>query len=384
MDTYICPICGNSDQRSIGYRKGKPYCRKCLTFRGEEAKEYKSFPKKISFSLAYELSDEQKELSAQLVENYKAGINSLVYAVCGSGKTEIVLGAINYALQCGEKVGFAIPRRDVVIELSERIGGIFNKNTVTCVYGGHTDNLYADIVMLTSHQLYRYNNYFDLLIMDEIDAFPFNGNEVLESFFEKSCRKNYILMSATPSEQIKKKFTQDGFAVLELFTRFHNSPLPVPEIVCKPKGILLIKLIEYLKEFLGNKKSVFVFAPTIEICEEIFNFLSLVIKGGNYVHSKRENRGKIISEFRDGKYRYLVTTAVLERGVTVKGLQVIIYLANHNVYSKGTLIQISGRAGRKKEDPKGRVIYLANEKTKEMQESITEIERANKNLQSLF
>ena len=384
METYTCPICGNSDKKSIGYRKGKPYCRRCLSFRGEEAKEYPTYPQKISFSLGYELSDEQKLLSKQLIENYKNGTNSLVYAVCGSGKTEIVLGVIKYALQCGDKVGFAIPRRDVVIELSDRISGIFNKNTITCVYGGHVDNLYADIVMLTSHQLYRYTNYFDLLIMDEIDAFPFNGNDVLEAFFEKSCKKNYILMSATPSGKIKKKFSEEGFSILELFTRFHNNPLPVPKIICGPTAILIVKLIKYAKGFVKANKPLFIFAPTIEICEEIFKILSLVIPRGNYVHSKCHDREQIISDFREGKYIYLVTTAVLERGVTVKDLQVIIYKANHGVYSSGTLIQISGRVGRKKEAPTGEVIYLANEKTIEMEDSINEIRRANKNLQGLF
>ena len=46
-----------------------------------------SYPKKAPIHLSYELSPEQKELSDKLVENYKEGIDSLVYAVCGSQKT---------------------------------------------------------------------------------------------------------------------------------------------------------------------------------------------------------------------------------------------------------------------------------------------------------
>ena len=34
---YSCPICGNTDIHSIGFLNGKPYCRKCITFKGEEA-----------------------------------------------------------------------------------------------------------------------------------------------------------------------------------------------------------------------------------------------------------------------------------------------------------------------------------------------------------
>lgn len=66
---------------------GKPYCRRCISFRGEEAEHKPSYPKKAPIHLEYELSTEQKELSDKLVENYKKGIDSLVYAVCGSPKT---------------------------------------------------------------------------------------------------------------------------------------------------------------------------------------------------------------------------------------------------------------------------------------------------------
>lgn len=46
-----------------------------------------SYPKKASIFLSYELSSGQKKLSDKLVENYKKGIDSLVYAVYGSPKT---------------------------------------------------------------------------------------------------------------------------------------------------------------------------------------------------------------------------------------------------------------------------------------------------------
>ena len=39
MNTYVCPVCGNADTRAIGFLNNKPYCRKCLTFKGQEAKK---------------------------------------------------------------------------------------------------------------------------------------------------------------------------------------------------------------------------------------------------------------------------------------------------------------------------------------------------------
>lgn len=87
MNDYICPFCGNTDQSSIGVFNGKPYCRLCISFRGEEASNPISIPKPATTTLSYELSYEQKVLSWKLVENYKNGIDTLVYAVCGSPKT---------------------------------------------------------------------------------------------------------------------------------------------------------------------------------------------------------------------------------------------------------------------------------------------------------
>ena len=87
MESYKCPICGNTDPYSIGVLNGRQYCRRCISFRGEEAKSLVSNPKVSSIFLGYDLSEEQKDLSQRLVDNYIHGIDSLVYAVCGSPKT---------------------------------------------------------------------------------------------------------------------------------------------------------------------------------------------------------------------------------------------------------------------------------------------------------
>ena len=36
-NNYVCPVCGNSDPFYIGYKNGKPYCRKCISIKGKEA-----------------------------------------------------------------------------------------------------------------------------------------------------------------------------------------------------------------------------------------------------------------------------------------------------------------------------------------------------------
>ena len=65
------------------------------------------------------------------------------------------------------KVGIAIPRKDVVVELSERIEKDFNAKVVS-VYGGHHEDLEGDIVVFTTHQSFRYIGYFDVLIIEKL------------------------------------------------------------------------------------------------------------------------------------------------------------------------------------------------------------------------
>lgn len=385
METkFVCPVCGNDNESMIGYLNGKPYCRKCIKFQGEEAPNSFKIPAKARYKLNYSLSNDQLRLSNSLIENYKKGINTLVHAVCGSGKTEIVLEVIKYAVECGDRVGFAVPRRDVVIELYDRFHEIFKFNKVVMVYGGHTERLEGDLVCLTTHQLYRYKDYFDLLILDEVDAFPFKGSDILETFFNKSIKGKYIMMSATPDEELLNKFSREGMCILELFSRFHEHPLPVPEI--KKSNILGIFLIlkNELKRFLNKGKQVFVFAPTIDECESVFFYLKLFFKNGAFVHSKNPNRSQIISDFKSKKYQFLVTTAVLERGVTVKDLQVIVFKADHSIYNRYSLVQIAGRVGRKADAPEGEVIFIVQDININVREAREDIITANKNLQNLF
>ena len=243
MNVYVCPICNNSDPTYIGFRNNHPYCRKCLTFKGKEENDSFREPKQVNLNLNYRLSKEQKALSKQLIDNFKNGVDSLVKAVCGSGKTEICFGIISYCIRHGLTVGFAVPRTNVCIELHARFSRVFHNNKVIAVYGGHHNVLKGDLIALTTHQLFRYKSYFDLLILDEIDAFPFKGDDVLEAMFINSVRGNFVLMSATPDNQIVSNIKKEGGEVLELYSRFHKHPLPVPNVISGNIIYLNYKLI---------------------------------------------------------------------------------------------------------------------------------------------
>ena len=383
MNHFVCPICGNEDARYIAYRRDIPYCRKCISFQGEIA-NINYLVDEDEASLNYELSEEQKNISAQFLNSFKEGKNTLIHAVCGAGKTEIVYEAISYALKNHMHVGFATPRKDVVIELLPRFKEAFKSAKIVALYGGHTYELHGDIILLTTHQLFRYHQYFDLLIVDEVDAFPFKGNDTLYNIAIRSVRGHYCFMSATPDETLIEQFKKDGYSFLQLFVRFHKKPIPVPKLYWSFGLIKYVVLIYKLKKYQKNKLPCLVFCPTIDMSKKIAKFLSIFCKGGTSVSSKDEKRMQKVQDFKDGKYHYLCTTSILERGVTIKDLQVIVFRSDHILYDHYALTQIAGRAGRKLGHERGEVIFLGHRIDEEMVKSKKEIEFANTYLSHLL
>ena len=353
---------------------------KSTSFKGEKVERYKSEGGAIVVSVKYRLSKEQSEISKKIKENYLNGIDTLVEAVCGAGKTELIYDVMSAALANHKIVAFAVPRRDVVIELMPRIKAVFPSNTIVAVYGGHTSVLRADIVVLTTHQLYRYSEIFDLIILDEIDAFPFKDNDLLFTMFKNANRGRIVMMSATPSIEVLQEFSTQNHEILHLNTRFHHHPLPVPVLDIKYGFYKYMSLVRKMHQFVAEKKPVFVFCPTIKLAETVFNFLDKVFPGGSVVHSKLANRSSEIIKFKNGNYKYLVTTAVLERGVTIKNLQVIVFDADHSIYDEQSLIQIAGRVGRKYDAPEGEVIFIANKSTEAIKNAIQTIKSKNESL----
>lgn len=186
------------------------------------------------------------------------------------------------------------------------------------------------------------------------------------------------MMSATPSKAIIEEFKKSGHDIVTLRTRFHKKPIPVPTFITLPIFLQCLYLIRKIKEFKRRKKPCFVFVSSIAKSRSIFKILEKFQPNGNYVNSKREQRDKIIQSFKNGKYDYLVTTSVLERGVTIKDLQVIVFGSDEeSVYDSSTLIQIAGRAGRKIDAPTGEVIFLSERVNKEMKDAKREIEFCN-------
>lgn len=76
------------------------------------------------------------------------------------------------------------------------------------------------------------------------------------------------------------------------------------------------------------------------------------------VSSLDKQREEKVQNMRDGIYRVLFCTTILERGVTFEHISVIVMGANHKIYSKSALVQIAGRVDRKGSYQHGQVVFF--------------------------
>ena len=124
---------------------------------------------------------------------------------------------INEALQKGERVCIATPRTDVVLELAPRLQEVFPYIKVAALYGGSVDKEKdAVLVVATTHQLLRYYRAFHVIVVDEIDAFPYCADQMLQYAVKQAMKEKAarIYLTATPDETWKRKFRKGEQKVL--------------------------------------------------------------------------------------------------------------------------------------------------------------------------
>lgn len=314
----------------------------------------------------------------------------LIWAVTGAGKTEMIFPLIEHELAHNRQVLIATPRKDVVLELAPRLMKAFPERSVVSLYGGSEERWgRGQVTLATTHQLMRFYHAFDLVIIDELDAYPYHNNPMLIHAAEEVCKPEgrYVLLSATPPGPMQKEAEQGTLPCVRVPVRYHRHPLPVPKrLVISPIGQMLKqgriprRLYEALSGSLNRGAQVFVFVPRIAWVEPLVQLLSRVfpdvsVKGTS---SKDGLRRETVQGFRDRAFALLVTTTILERGVTVPKSDVFILGADAALFDEASLVQMAGRAGRSKDDPKGRVFFASREWTASQLRAIAQIRDMNR------
>lgn len=312
----------------------------------------------------------------------------LIWAVTGAGKTEMIFPFIDRELRLGRKVLIATPRRDVVLELQPRLKRAFPERKIVTLYGGSEERWeQGELTLATTHQLLRFHRSFDLVIIDEIDAFPYHNNPMLQFAAERVCRRSgaYVLLSATPPANLIRLANRGRLAHVKVPVRFHRHPLPVPRTLrikelSKWKDSLPANVRSALKQSIDRGAQLFVFVPRIRdvvpMVKTIRTYLSgYAVEGTS---SQDPERADKVIRFRQGDIRVLVTTTILERGVTVPRTDVFILQADSATFDSAALIQMAGRSGRSKDDPDGRVFFAAVAFTNSQARAIRQIRQMNR------
>mgnify|MGYP003087484624 CR=1 FL=1 len=398
----VCNRCGNQNVEEFAVgpciicQKNCHYCLRCLNM-GKvkeccvlvaiEEKTPAFSPHSVQLYYKHQISKEQKKLSQELVKITDK--EHLVWAVTGAGKTEMIFELIKSVLEEGGRVGLAAPRIDVCNELAPRIKEAFPLEEVTVLHG-LMDESYkrTPITIATTHQMLRFYQAFDVLMIDEVDAFPYSNSDMLQFAVHRAVKQTgrLVFMTATPSKLELYKIQHHQLSYSLLPARFHRHPLVVPLFKelrnwdrALEKKKIPQELYLWMKKRIDEKTPFLVFVSTIGQIPVVEEMMSRAFPNARFssVSSQEEQRQERIQQMRDGKLDFLITTTILERGVTFYGIDVAVTEAQEEIFTREVLVQIAGRVGRSVDHPGGEVVYFYEGISRAMKQAKKEIESLN-------
>ncbi len=298
-----------------------------------------------------------------IFDHIQTGGECLLWAVTGAGKTEMLFPLIHRMLCEAKSLLIATPRKDVVIELGPRLRKAFGSDKIVELYGGCQDPWAgAPITLATTHQLIRFREAFDVVIVDECDAFPYKDNETLQRLVRRSLVEKGLIvwLTATPPKELIKKQK----AIFQVTSRFHGFLMPIPKRLANSNKSVSQHVLDILSKSIARGACVFFFVPEVKMVTHVMQILRDAlgqidkIDGTFAADPKRSEK---IQRFRDRSIRILVTTSILERGITLPMADVVIWHADHRLFDEASLVQMAGRAGRSVEDAQQASVWFVSE-----------------------
>lgn len=426
----VCARCGSSGREAIALtichscEQGCAYCTICLGMgrskcctpyllipaEAVEGRGARSYAEAARLAWTGRYSRDQAvaaEKARQFVADRWRGSSAfLIWAVCGAGKTELLFPAIVEALESGGRVLIATPRKDVVLELAPRVQRVFPSARVIAVHGASKEKWEdAEITIATTHQVMRFYQRFFLVVVDEVDAFPYHNDPVLYRAVERAVEAGgkMLYLSATPPRYLQRRLVGSGKgwsrwkgpgalssrSHVLLPGRYHGADLPVPQVstVSSLHKRLAAKrpipeLLQMVEGSLGAGRQVFVFVPRVDQVEEMLAYMRLLLPAYaakmEGVHAADPLREDKVLAFRSKEYVLMVTTTILERGVTIPSSDVVVVGAEAPVFDEASLVQIAGRVGRSMDDPQGTVLFLQAYRAEATKAAVRQISRMNR------
>ncbi|HFI0256805.1 TPA: DEAD/DEAH box helicase [Streptococcus suis] len=393
-ENKVCFRCGTPFEEENKLPNAAYYCRNCILLgrvRSDEQLYYfpqKAFPQNSCLKWKGQLTDWQQRISDGLRANVEKRKATLVHAVTGAGKTEMIYHTLASVIDKGGAVCLASPRIDVCIELYKRLQNDFAL-PISLLHGESEPYFRTPLVVATTHQLLKFYHAFDLVLIDEVDAFPYADNPMLYRAVSNAVKTDgvQVFLTATSTDELEKKVKTGKLERLSLPRRFHGNPLVVPQKIWFSKFDSYLKKNKFqpklAKAIQEQRKSGFpllLFVPEISKGQEFATIMKKEFPREviGFVSSQTDNRLEIVEGFRNKEISILISTTILERGVTFPGVDVIVVQANHYLYTSSSLVQIAGRVGRSMDRPTGLLQFFHEGSTRSIEKAIAEIKQMNK------
>lgn len=319
------------------------------------------FLSKISFRP----TDAQLRVMREVENDMRSGscMNRLIQGDVGCGKTLIAEYALSVAAACGKQGVMLVPTEILAQQhyqtLRRRFAGL-------CVL--YTGSLTARekkevreqiengdaLIIVGTHAVLSDNVIFSdlgLVVTDEQHRFGVSQRAKIES---KAIRPDVLVMSATPIPRT---------LALLLYSDLQLSLVDEMPAGRKPVKTLFVpkerrhSMYEYIAKRVKEDERAFVVCPVIEetegfegiAAEEVHRELTELLQecsvGLIHGQMKDEEKRSVMQDFRDGTYRILVSTTVVEVGVDIpQATYMVIEGAEH--FGLATLHQLRGRIGR--------------------------------------
>ncbi|KRN43151.1 DEAD/DEAH box helicase [Fructilactobacillus fructivorans] len=375
------------------------YCPNCIEMgRIDTSMKLVTVPETNDFMIPSEiltwkgnLTSFQRDCASKIITSVQHQRNHLLWAVTGAGKTEMLFPVLKWAIKHQKRIAIASPRVDVCSELYPRLQAAFSNLDMVLLHGKSKEQYrYCQLTICTTHQLMRFFHAFDLLIIDEVDAFPFVANVNLK-FAVTHARKRdgqTIMLSATPGIKLREKVIKEHGDVSYLPLRFHGHLLPQIKVhLSRNWRMKLTKkklpkiLIKMCQHNIAIERRFSLFVPQIKDLAVIDQILQKELSGKKVwdcVYSADSEQMAKVQAMRDHDVLFLITTTILERGVTFPDIDVMVLGADDPVFSTSSLVQTAGRVGRKKTRPTGNVDFFVGSYSGRIRRAQSEITIMNR------
>ncbi len=285
----------------------------------------------------------------------KQGKDLIGCAQTGTGKTAAFLLPLLDRTEREESEGtqalVVVPTRELAMQIDQELQGFgyFSKTSSIAIYGGGDSNAWdiqknalengVEIVITTPGRFLMHMKlgHVDLsplqtLILDEADRMLDMGfsEDIMKIAGETPESRQTLLFSATMPPQIR-----------ELANQLLKEPEEINIETAKPADNIIqgaysvyekqkLPLIQSLLSDKHDLSSVLIFVSTKRRADELGKTLKDTGLNAQSIHSdlSQEKRGEVLRAFRSKRIQALVATDVLQRGIDIKGIQVII---NYNV-----------------------------------------------------